>query len=255
MERLALCARWPAKSSVESWFSGSSPFSFRYSAHLVSSGQYFSAKAALPSTSRQRGQQDEHVAALFHRHLVLLGALAAAVDLAVGQRIRAQIVRREGPRPAGHACVFEHRLQLRLQQARIEEQRERRARIDHVHRGDAAVAEILLGEVHGGAVGIGHQLVRRQGLPVGQHGQPRVVARRPILRKSAISSLSNGGRARAGHRVRGVLRAAGLPLRRRCAATRRARGAGNTRSNRDRRTPASGNRCAGLAPTLPRSMA
>ena len=39
------------------------------------------------------GDQDEQVAALFDRHLVFFGALAAAVDLAVGQRIGAQIVR------------------------------------------------------------------------------------------------------------------------------------------------------------------
>ena len=34
--RLTLCARWPAKSSVQSWFSGSKPFSLRYSAHCSS---------------------------------------------------------------------------------------------------------------------------------------------------------------------------------------------------------------------------
>ena len=45
MERLALWARWPAKSSVESWFAGSRPLSRRYSAHLVNCGQYSRAKS------------------------------------------------------------------------------------------------------------------------------------------------------------------------------------------------------------------
>ena len=49
-ERLTLWARWPAKSSVQSWFSGSKPFSSRYSAHFVSCGQYSPAKSAFPST-------------------------------------------------------------------------------------------------------------------------------------------------------------------------------------------------------------
>ena len=84
-------------------------------------------------------------------------------------------MRRERPRPAVHAGVVEHRLELRPQQARIEQECERRARIDHVDRGNTAVAEVLLGEVHGSAIDIGHQLVSRQGLAVGQHGQPRVI--------------------------------------------------------------------------------
>ena len=37
---------------------------------------------------RDRGHQDEHVAGLLDRHLVLFGLLAAAVDLAVGVRDR-----------------------------------------------------------------------------------------------------------------------------------------------------------------------
>ncbi len=84
MERFALCARWPAKSSVESWFSGSRPFSFRYSAHLVSSGQYCVGEVGVAFHVGERGQHDQHVAALFHRHLVVFGALAAAVDLPIG---------------------------------------------------------------------------------------------------------------------------------------------------------------------------
>jgi len=126
-------------------------------------------------TARQRGQEDQHIAALFHRHLVLLGALAAAVDLSVGLRVGAQIVRREGEAPAVHARVIHHRLKLRLHETRAEEQREGRRGVDHVHGGDAAVREVLLGEVEGGAVGIGHQFVGGERLPVGQHGQLRVL--------------------------------------------------------------------------------
>ena len=46
MERLALRARWPAKSSVQSWLAGSKPWSWQYFAHWVSWGQYLVAKSA-----------------------------------------------------------------------------------------------------------------------------------------------------------------------------------------------------------------
>ena len=49
IERFALCAKWPAKSSVQSWFSGSNPFCLRNSAQRVNSGQYFRAVPASPS--------------------------------------------------------------------------------------------------------------------------------------------------------------------------------------------------------------
>jgi hypothetical protein len=47
----------------------------------------------------QRGQQDEHVAGLLDRHLILLRAFASAIDLAVRLRISAQVVGRKGPTP------------------------------------------------------------------------------------------------------------------------------------------------------------
>ena len=49
MERFALCARCPAKSSVQSWLPGSKPNFVRYSAHLVTVGHQADANAALPS--------------------------------------------------------------------------------------------------------------------------------------------------------------------------------------------------------------
>ena len=81
-------------------------------------GQYWRAKSQLPFLAAHGGDQDEQVAALFDRHLVFLSELAAAVHLAVGQRIGAEIVRRERPLPARQRGVFEHRLQLRLNAAR-----------------------------------------------------------------------------------------------------------------------------------------
>src|ERR1700685_3506092 len=45
------------------------------------------------------GNHENHVARLFHWHLVILSHLAAAVELPVGQRIDAEIVRREGEFP------------------------------------------------------------------------------------------------------------------------------------------------------------
>ncbi len=83
-------------------------------------------------------------------------------------------MRCEGPGPASHSRVIEHRLQLRLEQRGAEQQRERRARVNDVHGGDASVAEILLRKVERRAVRVSYQLVRRQGLPVRQDRQPRV---------------------------------------------------------------------------------
>ena len=195
IERFALCARCPAKSSVESWFSGIEALLVQVLGPLGQLRPVARGVIGVAFHARQRRQQDQHIAALFHRHLVLFGALAAAIDLAVGLRIRAQIVRREGEAPAIHARVIHHGLELRLQQARAEEQRERRAGIDHVHRGDAAVAEILLRKVERGAIDIGHQFVRGQRLAIGQHRQFARTSAPPALRRSAISSVSKRLRA------------------------------------------------------------
>ena len=118
--------------------------------------------------------KDEQIAALLHGHLVVFGAFAAAVDLAIGERIGAQIVRRKRPLPARQRGVLHHRLELRLQQRGIEEEEERRGRIDHVDGGDAAVGEVLLGEEHGRAVHVGGESMRRERLAVGKDGKLRV---------------------------------------------------------------------------------
>ena len=124
---------------------------------------------------RQRREHDQHIAALFDRHLIFFGAFGAAVDLAISPRVGAEIVRRERPAPTRHTGVLQHGRQLRLNQRGTEQQRERRAGVDDVDRGDAAVAEILFGKEHGGAVGIGHQFVGRESLTIGERGETRVV--------------------------------------------------------------------------------
>ena len=74
---------------------------------------------------RQRRCQDQHVAALLHRHLVVLGSLPAAVDLAVRLRIRPQVVRGEREPPPLEFRVLEDGLKLRAQHARVEKQEKR----------------------------------------------------------------------------------------------------------------------------------
>ena len=121
------------------------------------------------------GDEDEHVAALLDGHLVFFGLLAAAVDLAVGERVLAEIVRGEGELPAGERGVFEDREELGFQQLGVEEEEERGGGVDDVDGGDAAVGEVLFGEEHGVAVGVGDELVRGDGLAVGEDGDVGVV--------------------------------------------------------------------------------
>ncbi len=53
---------------------------------------------------RDGRHQDQQVAAFLDGHLVVLAAFAAAIDLAVGLRVSAEVVRREGKRPASLAA-------------------------------------------------------------------------------------------------------------------------------------------------------
>ena len=132
----------------------------------------------LPSSWRDHGRDDEHVARLLDRHLVLLGLLAAAVDLAVGLRIRAQVVRGEGELPPRRGGVVEHRRDRGLQQFVVQQHEDRRGRIDHIDRADAAVAEVLLAEEHRPAVGGGDELVGADRLAIGQGAEVGVIRRR-----------------------------------------------------------------------------
>ena len=228
IERLALCARWPAKSSVESWFSGSRPFSFRYSAHFVSCGQYLLGEVGVAfhaAPGRPAGS-----------------ACCRSLPPASGSLRCARRRRRPGRWPAD-TCpdraartatasarmrgVLQHRLAAALEQPRVEQQGERRAGIDHVHGGDAAVAEVLLGEdtwrcrrrrppvcarpASGGRPG--QPAGRTSRRPPGA-GRPSVPRRKPCSWPAA--HRDRGGRLRSRS-------AASAPLRRHQARSRRSK--------------------------------
>ncbi len=82
---------------------------------------------------------------------------------------------------------------MRSEQRRVEQQEERAARIGHVHRGDAAVAEVLLRKQQRRAVQVGDELVRRERLAVRQRGQPGVLlaASLPQIRHERIVELAS----------------------------------------------------------------
>ena len=82
-DRLTLWARWPAKSSVQSWFSGVEALLLQEAGPLLGAASS-AGEVGVALHLGQRGEQDQHVAGFLDRHLVLLGLLAAAVDLAVG---------------------------------------------------------------------------------------------------------------------------------------------------------------------------
>ena len=84
-------------------------------------------------------------------------------------------MRGEWPGPPRKRGVLEDRRELRFQQVWIEEQEERRRGIEDVDRRDAAVGEVLLGEVQEGAIKVRDELVRRQRLAISQHGELRVL--------------------------------------------------------------------------------
>ena len=138
----------------------------------------------------QGRQEDEHVAGFLDRHLVFLGPLAAAVDLAVGQRIGAEIVRGEGPLPARRGCVVEVLHEDGLGQGRAEQQKLRSHRINYIDRADTAVGEILLGEDQRRAGGVGDDLAAREGLTVRQPDDPGILRAAQAIMSASSSSSS-----------------------------------------------------------------
>ena len=172
-ERLALWARWPAKSSVQSWFSGSRPCSSRYSAHLERRPVPVRERRAAVDL-REAGHAQQHVAALLDRHLALLGLLAAAVDLTVGERVRAEVVRREREFPGRRGGERQDRLELGLQEGGIEKEKEGAGRIEHVDRAHAAVARVLLREVQEASIVVAHQRMAAEALAKGKAHELRV---------------------------------------------------------------------------------
>ena len=128
------------------------------------------------------GAEQDQVAALLDRHHVglVLRVLAAAVDLAVGLRIGADVVRGERELPARRRAVDHRGGDQRLGVGRTHQQELRRGGVDDVDGGDAAVAAVLLGEEHRLLVGVGRQSAAGQRLAIGQRGDLRVAdAARP----------------------------------------------------------------------------
>ncbi len=237
-ERLVLRARWPGEVVGAELVLGIHALLAEVLGPLGEQRPVLLGEVGVPFGLGDGGGQDDHVAALLHRHLVLLGPLAAAVDLAVGQRILADVVRREGQAPARQAGVLEDERQHALGQRRVQQQKNGARRIGDVHGADAAVGEILLGEEERRAVDVGHQFVRGQGLAVGQDGDLGVLAGR--RRAPGPRSVPRRTAGTFGQRGYSAAAAEAVPRRsRRCAATRAAGCAGSTGSKTDHRRPAS----------------
>ena len=169
--RLTLWARWPAKSSVQSWFSGIEALFLEILGPLFELRPVEAGEVGVAFHLRDGADQEQQVAALLDGHLVVLAALAAAIDLAVGVRIGAEVVRREGELPALARGVVHERHEERLGQRRAEEQELRRHRIEHVRGADAAVGVVLLAELERLAVGVGDELARGEALAIGERAE------------------------------------------------------------------------------------
>ena len=158
--------------------------------------------------------QKDQVGALLDRHHVGLvrRRLSAAVDLAVGLRIHADVVRGERKLPARRRTVDQGRRDQRLGESRAHQQKLRCGRIDDVDRGDAAVAAILLGEEERLVVAIGRQPAPGQRLTISQRSDLGIALgrRREPGQPSAhrrISSIARPGSCNhARHRAADQLR-------------------------------------------------
>ena len=125
-------------------------------------------EVGMPLHVRDGGQENQQIPALFDRHLVLFRTLPAPIDLAVGVRILAEIVGSERECPAlGRRIVHEWH-EKGLGQRRAEQQELGRHRIKHVGRADTAVRVVLLAELQGLSVIVGHELTRRKTLAESQ---------------------------------------------------------------------------------------
>ena len=119
-------------------------------------------KANIALHVRERGKRDYHVAALLHghQHALLLALLAAAVDLPFSERIEAKIMRREGPRPAGMACVHHDWRKRGAEESGAHEKKMRRLGIENVNRADESARPLLLRKIDGLVVLVRHKLAR-----------------------------------------------------------------------------------------------
>ena len=117
---------------------------------------------------RDGGQQAEEVAAFLDGHLVFLAGLAVAVNLAVGHRVNAEVVRREREFPAFAGGVIHERNQKRLRQRRAEKQELRGHRIKDIRGADATVGVGLFAELHRLAVVVGDEFAGGEALAVSE---------------------------------------------------------------------------------------
>ncbi len=141
---------------------------------LCQHGPVLVGELAIAFHLRQSGEHDQHIARLFHRHPIAVGA-THAVHLSHGRRISAKIVRRIIVGPQRRRRVVEGRNQHGLGQRRTQREKERRLRKQHVDRADAAVGEILFRKQQRHAPAVRSQLVTGPGLTIGQHAEGRVL--------------------------------------------------------------------------------
>ena len=121
--------------------------------------------------------QQDQVAALLDRHfeVFLAGTFAATVDLPVGLRINANVVRRERKLPLRRGAINHVRRHQGLGVGWTHQQKLGCRRVNHIHGGDAAIAGIFFGEQQRLAMGIGRQAMSGQRLPISQSAHLRVL--------------------------------------------------------------------------------
>ena len=129
----------------------------------------------IPFHFRDRSHQEQQIAGLFDGHLVPRRALAAAVNLAVGVRIGAEVVRRERKIPALARGVIHERHEKRFGHGRSEQQELRRHGIKDIRRSNAAIGMILLAELQRLAIGIRDKFARGEALAIGERRELRVL--------------------------------------------------------------------------------
>ena len=120
---------------------------------------------------RDGAEQQQQIAALLDRHLVLLGAFAAAINLAVRLGISAEVMRRERELPTFACRIVHEGHKERLRRRWSEEQELRRHRIKHVRSANATVRVVLFAELERLAIVIGDELASRETLAVGERSQ------------------------------------------------------------------------------------
>ncbi len=175
-----------------------------------------------PPQRRERGvtlhpgdrcaEQDQVSALLDWHHIGLVGRrLSAGVDLTVGLRIHADVVRGKWELPARRSAVDQGRCDESLRECRPHQQKLRRGGIDHVNRGNAAVAAVFLREQEWLFVGVGCEAAARESLAVGERRRCVRNALRRSVRDQPSTPRQNPHSALPGVRNRVRRRAADRP--------------------------------------------